>query len=62
MKTANKVIEIIYTIVIAKRREFMECNAKITILKILESFPQEVKEVFVACVAFGELKKQVEQQ
>jgi len=40
----------------------MECNAKITILKILESFPQEVKEVFVACVAFGELKKQVEQQ
>ena len=40
----------------------MERTEKITTLKIFESFPKEVKEAFAAGVAFGELKKQVEQQ
>ncbi len=40
----------------------MERTEKITTPKIFESFPQEVKEAFAAGVAFGELKKQVDQQ
>lgn len=40
----------------------MERTEKIKTLKIFESFPKEVKEAFAAGVAFGELKKQVDQQ